>query len=359
MLDFISKIVKPEIDALNPLESRIDEKGNLLSRFGTGRKGKRILYLSYGMNPTPGSMQDPYSGKIVDGSRYGADGECVWGRGASEQKGGLAAMLESLRIITQSKYEIPGEIIFVTSTAGETGRHDSIMHIIEKEKIAADWAVITGPPKIQIGNKGRIDVMINVQGRASHSSRPWEGINAIDGAVMVLGRLGSLMPNPSDKSHPELGKVTLTPTRIESFPRATHTVQEKCTIVLDRRLLPGDDPNEAFDQIVEAVGNSEVYGISVEKGAFMYPSEIDKNDPLVIAFKNAIHKMFTKEAELTYAHQTIDSGYLTKVGIPTINYGSYDFRFTHTDHDIVEITKVAEAAMVYAYAAMRGSIDEK
>ena len=52
-----------------------------------------------------------------------------------------------------------------------------------------------------------------------------------------------------DKSHPQLGKPSLTVNHIRSFPDSTHTVQDRCEFTLDRRLLPGEDPNAAFAEI--------------------------------------------------------------------------------------------------------------
>ena len=72
--------------------------------------------------------------------------------------------------------------------------------------------------------------------------------------MKVLEKLKPLMPYPETKSHPELGKVSLTPNAIESFPKATHTIQSECRIMFDRRLLPGDDPDKAIQQIKDEVG---------------------------------------------------------------------------------------------------------
>ena len=136
-------------------------------------------------------------------------------------------MLTAVKLIARSGWELPGDLYFVTSTAGESGKHESLDYVLSSGAIDAGWGLIDGPPEIQLGNKGRIDVRIVVRGRQAHSSRPWDGINAVDGAVKVLEKLAPLMPYPEDKSHPELGRVSLTPTAIESFPKSTHTIPER------------------------------------------------------------------------------------------------------------------------------------
>ena len=135
--------------------------------------------------------------------------------------------------------------------------------MLDHGSVEADWCIIDGPPEIQLGNKGRVDILVTVKGKQAHSSRPWEGINAIDGAMKVLDKLKSLMPYPESKSHAELGKVSLTPNAIESFPKATHTVQSECRIMFDRRLLPGDDPAQAVQQLKDALGKIAPFEIEI------------------------------------------------------------------------------------------------
>lgn len=97
-----------------------------------------------------------------------------------------------------------------------------------------------------------------VRGTACHSSRPDEGANAVTGAAEVLRRLTAEIPN--DHIHPQLGTAWLTCNRIESFPKSTHTVQDRCEIGLDRRLLPGEDPDAAVAEIARVAGTVDGCG---------------------------------------------------------------------------------------------------
>jgi len=351
VLSLIRDLVRPELerDRLRPV---IDDQGNLVAVLKGRERGKNLLLVSYAMNAAPSTMKNPYSGEIVDGTPYGVPGESVWGRGACEQKGSLAAMISAVQFIARSKAELPGDLIFVASTAGETGKHDSLSYILDHGHFQADWGIIDGPPEIQLGNKGRVDILVTVKGKQSHSSRPWEGINAIEGAVRVLQRLSLLMPYPSDKGHPELGKVTLTPTAIESFPKATHTIQSECRIAFDRRLLPGDDPSEAMQQLEGMIGAVEPFQVEIKKRDFMYPSEVSKNADVVRALAQAIRVMLGREAQYSYSPAANDTGLLNVRGIQAINYGSRDIRFQHTDHDLVSVQRVFEAAKVFAFLAL-------
>jgi acetylornithine deacetylase/succinyl-diaminopimelate desuccinylase-like protein len=348
VLALIREIVLPELEGAG-LRPRLDGIGNLVASVGEERSGRDLLLLSYAMTAAPGTMADPYSGKLLDGTPYGAPGECVWGRGACEQKGSLAAMVAALKLAARERRRVLGKVHFLTSTAGETGRHDSVAYALEHGAIEAEWAIVDGPPEIQLGNKGRVDILVTVRGRACHSSRPWEGIDAIEGAAAVLERLRPLLPYPCSRAHPRLGRVSLAPTSIESFPKATHTVQSECRILFDRRLLPGDDPDEAVAELREAIGSIEPFAIEVERRDFMYPSEVSADAPLVRALGGAIRAVLGREPETSYGTAANDTGYLNARGIQAVNYGARDIRFQHTDHDLVSVRRVYEAAKVFAF----------
>lgn len=351
VLSLIREVIKPELErsGLHPV---IDAKGNLVVALKGRGNASRLMLVGYGMNAAPSTMQDPYSGKVIDGAEFGLPGECVWGRGACEQKGSLAAMMAAAMFIGHSKVEIPADLYFVVSTAGETGRHDSLAYVLGHDNVKAEWAIIDGPPEIQLGNKGRVDILVSVRGKQAHSSRPWEGVNAIEGAVKVLERIKPLMPYPAERTHPELGKVSLTPTSIESFPKATHTIQSECRIVFDRRLLPGDDPNEALQQLERTIGPLDPFVVSVERKDFMYPSEVAKDADCVLALTQAIQVMLGRDAKYSYSTAANDTGFLNVKGMQAINYGSRDIRFQHTDHDMVPLQSVFEAAKVFAFMAL-------
>ncbi|MBI3000912.1 MAG: M20/M25/M40 family metallo-hydrolase [Deltaproteobacteria bacterium] len=351
VLSLIRDVIRPELEH-SGVRLHIDPKGNLIATLKGRGRAERLLLVSYAMNAAPSTMQNPYSGAVVDGGPYGIPGECVWGRGACEQKGSLAAMMAALKFIARCRAELPADLHFVTSTAGETGKHDSLAYVLEHGGIQAEWGIVDGPPEIQLGNKGRVDILVTVGGKQAHSSRPWEGINAIEGAVKVLERLRPLMPYPSDRAHPELGKVSLTPTSIESFPKATHTIQSECRIVFDRRLLPGDDPEKAIEQLEKAVGTIEPYAIEVKRRDFMYPSEVSKDAEVVQSLSQAIRFMLGRDPEYGYATAANDTGLLNVKGIQAVNYGSRDIRFQHTDHDLVSVQSVFDAAKVFAFMAI-------
>src|SRR5262249_59337625 len=126
-------------------------------------------------NPSPGGRAGDARGP------YGR------GRGVSEQKGPLAAALAAVKAAAD-RLPLRGRLIFTVSTAGETGRHDAALSICDALGFAPRLAVIVigTTSRVAIANKGRIDAIITIRGKASHSSTPLVGVNAIDGARRVL-----------------------------------------------------------------------------------------------------------------------------------------------------------------------------
>jgi acetylornithine deacetylase/succinyl-diaminopimelate desuccinylase-like protein len=200
---------------------------------------------------------------------------------------------------------------------------------------------------------------VTVKGLPCHSSRPWDGINAITGATECIGRL--LAKVKVDKSHPQLGKQSLTVNHIRSFPESTHTVQERCEFTLDRRLLPGDDPNAAFaeieriakeiEQVKDPVGGKN-YSVDVRLGPFMYPSLVTVDSPVVRAIMRASEAMLGAPVETYYSPSAFDQGYLNHVGIVTANFGAGEHQYAHTDYDMASVERTTDSARVYAFMVL-------
>src|SRR5262249_33656539 len=200
-----------------------------------------------------------------------------------------------------------------------------------------------------------VDVTITVHGSPCHSSRPGAGCNAVTGALEVIRRLSEGLRLP--RSHPDLGPATLAVNRIRSFPDTTHTIQDRCEIGLDRRLLPGEDPDTAIADSValaQAVdgatdpASGKPWRVEVTKGPMMYPSLVSKDSEVVRALCQASEQVLGKRPPTYYASNAFDQGYLNHIGIEACTYGPGEERFAHTDLDMASVVRTCEAAKVYA-----------
>jgi acetylornithine deacetylase/succinyl-diaminopimelate desuccinylase-like protein len=254
-----------------------------------------------------------------------------------------------------------GDLVFLCCVSGETGRHDAIASIIEATGIRADMAVLNGTGnRVSLGNRGRVDITVTVYGSPCHSSRPTEGCNAITGAIELIRRMteGLRLPPP----HPQLGPAGLTVNRIRSLPDTTHTVQARCDIGIDRRLLPGENPDAAVADIAAiaktvdgardpASGNA--WRVEVAQGPMMHPSLVAKDSAVVRALDRASRTALGAAPEIHFATTAFDQGFLNHIGIEACTYGPGEADFAHTDLDMASVDRTRDAAKVYATLMMQ------
>jgi acetylornithine deacetylase/succinyl-diaminopimelate desuccinylase-like protein len=327
---------------------------NLILRIGSGRSGKSLLVMAYSVAQHANLMEDPLSGRIANAKAYGQDELCAFGQGASQNKGALAAMLSTLKLLKDMDISLDGQLIFAINNEGRSS-HACSAHILESQDIRASGGILCvgTENRIALGNRGRVDVNVTILGKSCHSSQPWKGLNAIDGAYSVLTSLRSLC---MEKRHPRLGSSQLTVYRAIFSPIAPHTIPEVGTLTLDRRLLPGEDPDLAVAEISRAIGDLGPFRVDVKKGVHMYPCEVSEDAEVVQSLQEAFTAFRGCPTEVYYPQWTFDAGYACRKGIPTVQLGPSSADPAGEDlmgTDFVALSQVEEAAMVYAYAILR------
>jgi acetylornithine deacetylase/succinyl-diaminopimelate desuccinylase-like protein len=240
-----------------------------------------------------------------------------------------------------------GRLIFTVSTAGETGRHDAALSICDALGFAPRLAVIVigTTSRVALANKGRIDAIVTVRGKASHSSTPWVGVNAIDGARRVLDRVMAV--DVVANKHPGLGQATLTPTAVRSWPEATHTVQDEVRLVFDRRLLPGDDPQAAFAAIAAAADIGDPWQVKTEFGPFMYPAEIAPDGPFMRAVNGGCRRMGLSPPPTFHSHGALDAGFFCFKGGESAMWGPGAIEQWHSEDERIAVADLIAGAVAY------------
>ncbi|MCX5841236.1 MAG: peptidase dimerization domain-containing protein, partial [Deltaproteobacteria bacterium] len=203
---------------------------------------------------------------------------------------------------------------------------------------------------ISIGNRGRVDIYVHVKGKATHSSDPESGLSAIEGAYRIMKRLETLKLS---KVHPLLGQQRAIVYQIIYDPIAPHTLPGKAKITVDRRLLPGDDPEEAMEEIRSVLTDLAPYEVKVEQGVCMLPSLTAADSPVVLALKEASLHVRGKENETYYGRGTYDAGGLTSAGIPAVMFGASGGSKDILGEDYVCIREVVEEAKMLAYTILK------
>lgn len=353
---FIDAAIEPKLRSFGISNIMRDSMGNLIARHGANKSGKRLIMVTHAMNHPAASMPDPYTPKVIDGAPHGLPGEAILGRGLCEQKADMSAMLTAVKAVLATNTPLDGELVYICCTSGETGKHDAIRTALTESALSDGLGLIGGNSlQIRLGNRGRLDIFIKVKGKVSHSGSPHKGANAITGAAMVMEHVlkNAKLPAP----HADLGPCTLTFTHIRSFPDATHTVQGECELTLDRRLLPGEDPDAVFAEISRIAREIESkpdpasglsYSVEVIKGPFMYPSCVAEDSQIVQLIKKSSAAILGYEPTMHYGQSAFDQGYLNHVGIETANYGPGEDAFAHTDLDMASVERTYDGARVMA-----------
>jgi len=338
---FIGERVVPLVQELG-LPWRRDPMGNLLVELGPQRADKSLMLMAYAMTHPANRMANPFAGELIED----AGEACVRGRGVSEQKGSLAAALAAVKTAAD-RLPLRGRLIFTVSTAGETGRHDAAVSICDALGFAPRLAVIVigTTSRVALANKGRIDAIVTIRGKASHSSTPWVGVNAIDGARRVLDRVMAV--DVGGNKHRGLGQATLTSTAVRSWPEATHTVQDEVRLVFDRRLLPGDDPQVAFAAIAAAAEIGDPWQVKTEFGPFMYPAEIAPDGAFMAAVNGGCRRMGLPSPATFHSHGALDAGFFCFKGGESAMWGPGAIEQWHSEDERIAISDLLAGAESY------------
>lgn len=338
---FIKECAAPRLQALG-LEIRYDKMGNLIAEAGPADTGRSLMFIGYAMTHPAARMQDPFSAELIDTQK----GQAVRGRGVAEQKTALAAAFGAIEQAMQNG-SLGGRLIFALTTAGETGRHDAIVSVMENLKQAPQYAVICvgTDGNIAVGNKGRIDFDVCVSGKTSHSSSPWHGINAITGAQRVIAELGELDLGVAD--HPTFGPATLTPTAIDSSPKATHTVPDTVAVTYDRRLLPGEDPQAALASIQGAIKLGEPWRVECKLGPVMYPNELSLTGAFYKKLTASYQAAVGREPENFYCNFALDAGYFCRQNIESVMLGAGEVGQFHSSEENVLVKDLVDMSKIY------------
>jgi acetylornithine deacetylase/succinyl-diaminopimelate desuccinylase-like protein len=343
---FIVNVVRPHLEDLPFARLTVDDMGNLVGVLAGQERAAPFMLCTYAGTVPAGQMPEPFVPSVVDGELFGQPrGPHMWGRGTSEQMGALAAALEAIRVFCEEAPKLRRDVLFAATVAGEMGCHDAVDHMMQAGSFnyGPTLLAVGTNNTVYAGSMGRIDVHVEIMGRACHSSNPALGRNAIEGARQFLNALqGVPLPAPD----PDLGQPSLTPTLIASSPSISHTVPDRCRLVLDRRLIPGENMERALADIVECGEQVSGLEVKVEGGRFNYPSKTARDAPLIQAALAAVRAEGIAPV-CRHARWTLDAGFFTRQGVDAILLGPGDEKMAHTDAEMVALSDVELAARTY------------
>ncbi|MGH2352948.1 MAG: M20 family metallopeptidase [Chloroflexota bacterium] len=290
------------------------------------------------------SMPDPLSPKLRDGR--------MWGRGACDTKSSLAAALTGLRRLAEQAGNRAGEVCLLC-TVDEEYQKRGIMHAMAGG-LTAGAAVVGEPTNLRpvIAHKGAVRWRLTTIGKAAHTSRPENGNNAIYQMFEVIEWLRErIEPRLEAEGHPLLTPPTLTVGRIDGGV-GVNIVPERCTIEIDRRTLPREDPEAILAEVDALLAELMAArpGTRVEREA-PFLSERGLETPLAAPVVRAVQAACRHVIGPSAAVEPEGVPYGTDAthlhGIPTVVLGPGDIAQAHSADEWVELAQVEQAAEVY------------
>lgn len=282
---------------------------------------------------------DPF-GAEIDGGR-------LWGRGAADTKGSLAAMLCAAAALDG----LSGTVIVSASVCEEDLTTAALAQVLDRHP--ADLVLVGEPTCLRLGTaqKGRAGLWVEATGRSAHSSRPELGDNAIYKMLEAVSRLRAL-PLPSD---PELGRGVCELIEIDSEPRPSPgMVPHLCTARLALRLLPGETSETVLERTRRALDGLE--GVSVrlvDLGQRCHTGLAIAMPEFVPAWRNqdqALQARLLKALGTTAfaAPYTTNASSAAARGIPTFLLGPGSIDQAHTVDEWIALDQLGAAEEAYA-----------
>ena len=342
---FIAQILKglklkPEIHQLEP--GRINVTAVL-----RGNGGGRSLMIN-GHLDTVGvqDMRNPFSGDISGGR--------IFGRGAMDMKGGIAAALGMAKALTESDIQLRGDLI-LAFVADEEYASIGAENLVKTHR--ADAAVVTEPTGLNLclAHKGFGLFEITTLGRAAHGSRPEEGIDANMHMAWIMNGLDRLSRNLQYGSpHYLLGRPSL---HIPVINGGTEpfTYAAKCIMKVERRTIPGESQAETLAEINTLLQSLSAqnphFNAKVKTVIWRDAYEADKKHELVKAVNQSVEEVTGREPAVIGHPWWEDSGILAKAGIQTVIIGPKGSGL-HTKEEWVDIQSVFDLAGILLQTAI-------
>jgi acetylornithine deacetylase/succinyl-diaminopimelate desuccinylase-like protein len=296
-----------------------------------------------------GWTTDPFGGAVHDGR--------IYGRGASDMKGGLAASLAALAALRGVGLSGPVELAALVDEE-ETGK--GIRAFVSSVPGPFLGCITAEPTDLQtiIGARGASYLRAEIHGKACHAGNPDGGANAIYGAAAVIAEIERLHAELAKRPHPLLGPATWSVGQIHGGTGGS-IVPAECVVVADRRLLPGESTDAVLDDLRARVAGLRLAdrGLTVdlampmEMPAFQTPADSE----LARATDAALADAGGPGLPLGGWTAACDGGYVARdLGVPVVVLGPGSATSqAHRADESVAIEELLVASRAYALTALR------
>lgn len=291
-------------------------------------------------------MPEPLSGRVENGKLYG--------RGAFDMKGGVAACLGAVRALRDARITLGGDLVF-TGVADEEFESLGIQQIVRVHP--TDAAIVTEPTALRtcVAHKGFVWVGVETQGRAAHGSRPDLGVDAIRAMTRILAALEPLHGELERATpHPLLGRGSFHAGTITGGSGIS-TYADRCEAVLERRTVPGEAPADFVAAVTRAADGvaAKHPGLvaTVRELLVREPFEAAPDSAIVASVRRALRVTTDEPSDVIGESVWMDAAILHAHGIDTVVIGATGAG-AHAAEEWVDVASVVQLAEVLARAAI-------
>ncbi len=338
----VAKLVVSKLQEMG-LRAEVDGYFNVIAELGSGKR--RVLLNAHLDTVPPGNgwTIDPYSGMLREGK--------VYGRGASDNKAGVAAMLTiAMALVTQ---HLPGRLVLLFTSREEGGGKVRARRGL-KDKVDVDAGICLDhyidaedrQCEVVIGCRGIANVEVIVEGKAYHSSEPELGVNAIYRAYDLISELRSpRILQRMERPLPVVENVTVTVIKGGEWPTM---VPDSCYMNVNFRLLPTLSPKDAVRRVLEVANRALKHGFKVRLKGGLKGYVIEPSSPIAKAALEAAKDEGFK-AWPTVAKGWIDAAQLHRLfNVPIVSIGTMTRGQAHVKDEYVKVADVLNGARIAA-----------
>jgi acetylornithine deacetylase len=325
------------------------QRENIVARFEPEGAGRRLVFEAHQDTvPTDNMTIDPFGG-VIEGNR-------LYGRGACDIKGGMAAMLAAFARLVRERPAGAAAVV-MACTVDEEHTFLGVQRLAQDLK--ADGAVVAEPTDLQVvhAHKGVARWHLHTTGKSCHSSRPELGVNAIYHMARILPHVEEYATRvQATRRDPVLGPATMSVGRIDGGT-SVNTVPDRCQVEIDRRLIPGEDPLAALAEFQDTLRRNVPAGIGWEcSEPWLRMPALPPQGGSGIAKRlgQAIDGVRGRHEVLVVPYGTDASTIVAAAGIPAVVFGPGDIARAHTCDEWVPVDEVEQASeILYRLALLR------
>jgi len=350
----VAALVQAEMQRLGYDKVWADEAGNIIGRI-EGGDGPALMFNGHMDHVDAGDAarwrHPPYGGEIHAGE--------LWGRGAVDMKGALAAMVCAGGLVKKAGIRPRGVRYVCAAVQEEVGGLGS-RHLARTLRV--DRAVIgeASGNQLRRGHRGRVELVAHLAGRSVHASMPDLGVNPHFSLARFVAGLRAM----EMATEPAYGASTVAPTRVVSEPESANVIPSHLHLVLDWRNIPGESPAEIVTKADELLARSlepdcrgevkiamkELVSYTGLRMAFVdvFPSfTTAADDPWLVEAQAVLSAAWGRGVEVDTWRFATDGGHLAGAGVTVLGFGPGDDAVVHTVEERLPIDQLVESAVGY------------